>query len=218
MFYHYLTVACSAGEVSGDEESKAEDDKVIVRMDSTGSRTGSNKSGKKRSRSRAKSKDAESAAASETRKTKGKLVEAEERATGEVGFSDYTYYFKSGGLCLLFIVVLCFCTSRGFEVMAPFWLSIWTNAYVQAADPNDVDLGYYLGIYALIGLIGITFVTTRAVLVAYFRVRAAGVLHEGVLYRVLRAPTRFFDITPIGRILNRFTKDIDRIDLELAAR
>ncbi len=45
------------------------------------------------------------------------------------------------------------------------------------------------------------------------RVRACWQLHEGLLCNVLRSPTHFFDVTPLGRVLNRFSKDVDVIDV-----
>ena len=49
--------------------------------------------------------------------------------------------------------------------------------------------------------------------VAQGRVRAAYNLHEALLLNVLRSPAHFFDITPLGRILNRFSKDVDMVDM-----
>ena len=45
------------------------------------------------------------------------------------------------------------------------------------------------------------------------RVRAASSLHEALLLNVLRSPSHFFDVTPLGRILNRFSKDVDMVDM-----
>uniref|UniRef100_A0A182TK84 ABC transmembrane type-1 domain-containing protein n=1 Tax=Anopheles melas TaxID=34690 RepID=A0A182TK84_9DIPT len=47
---------------------------------------------------------------------------------------------------------------------------------------------------------------------------ASRTLHKTLLRRVLHAPlTSFFDITPVGRVLNRFSKDIDTTDSDLPA-
>jgi len=44
------------------------------------------------------------------------------------------------------------------------------------------------------------------------QVRAAGNLHEYMLTNVLKAPMSFFDTTPIGRIVNRFARDVETVD------
>lgn len=46
---------------------------------------------------------------------------------------------------------------------------------------------------------------------------AARVTHDYLLKRILRAPMEFFDQTPIGRIINRFSKDVEAVDNDLPA-
>lgn len=72
------------------------------------------------------------------------------------------------------------------------WLSIWGE------DPNSNDtIGKYLGIYALLGL-SVAFVTVFQAIVSYVTcgIRAANLLHENMLTRIMRAPMSFFDTTP----------------------
>ena len=61
----------------------------------------------------------------------------------------------------------------------------------------------------------VVIVSLEAVAVALGCVRASRVLHGNVLHRILRAPMSFFDTTPLGRILNRFSKDLDIVDTSM---
>lgn len=54
------------------------------------------------------------------------------------------------------------------------------------------------------------FVTS--IIFAFGCLRAARDLHDKLLHRIMRLPMSFFDTTPIGRILNRFSKDVDTVD------
>ena len=56
----------------------------------------------------------------------------------------------------------------------------------------------------------LTFLATFLAAVA--GVRASQVLHDTMLERLLRAPMRFYETTPLGRILNRFSKDMYTVD------
>jgi len=47
---------------------------------------------------------------------------------------------------------------------------------------------------------------------AFGGLRASNFLHTGMLERIMRAPMSFFDTIPIGRIVNRFSKDVDVCD------
>lgn len=65
------------------------------------------------------------------------------------------------------------------------------------------DLNYYLGIHALIALTYCVATFVRIVIVSFGSIRASQFLHEKLLEKVLRSKIRFFDSTPLGRILNR---------------
>lgn len=52
----------------------------------------------------------------------------------------------------------------------------------------------------------------RRVLIVLMIIRSAKYLHNKLLYCVLRSQLRFFETTPIGRILNRFSKDMAAIE------
>lgn len=79
-------------------------------------------------------------------------------------------------------------------------------------DHQTHDTNYYLNIYVLINLVNILFGLTRYITTFSGGIRAGRKLHVLLLDRVLKAPLRFFDTTPIGRIVNRFSKDFETLD------
>lgn len=76
-------------------------------------------------------------------------------------------------------------------------------------------MNIYLAVYGGLGVGQSLASFIGSILFALGTLRAAGRLHNGLLYNILRLPMTFFDVTPLGRIMNRFSKDIDGIDMVL---
>jgi ATP-binding cassette subfamily C (CFTR/MRP) protein 1 len=150
------------------------------------------------------------------KKSGKKLVKDEERAEGRVAGSHYFHYAKAGGIFLAILTCLVQAAGRGSEIASGFWLSHWAEESFKASVAGKpFNTNFYVGIYAMFGLVGVLGLTLRAVLVAIHRMRASRSLHDNLVVRILRAPVSFFDVTPTGRILNRFAADMDKVDLEL---
>lgn len=99
----------------------------------------------------------------------------------------------------------------------------WAFPYSSSSDVvrvakngNEVDVWYYLSVYALIGLVYTVMSFVREAVVFYGSLRASKRIHEQLLHGLMRAKFKFFDSTPLGRIINRFSKDIEAIDQEVA--
>ena len=75
---------------------------------------------------------------------------------------------------------------------------------------------FYLEIFALLGLVSVGLRFTRIGIQYTGSLSASKRLHHRLLVRILRARFAFFDVTPLGRILNRFSKDIEVIDQGVA--
>jgi len=153
-------------------------------------------------------------------KTAGeKLVKDEELMEGAVEGSMYTHYAKAGGVFAFVSVFIIQGAGRASEIMGAFWLSIWADATAQSMMTNDPmsegRTNWYLNIYAAFGLGGVFCLTLRSIAMAVHRLKASKKLHDSLTESILRAPVAFFDVTPIGRVLNRFAADMDKIDLEL---
>ncbi|KAJ1116094.1 hypothetical protein NDU88_004313 [Pleurodeles waltl] len=147
----------------------------------------------------------------------------ETRSKGKIGFKLYRKYFKAGAnYLMIFILLLLNVLAQIFYVLQDWWLSYWANEQEKlnvttsnnstGEAPPQLDLSMYLGVYA-----GLTFATIlsgvlRSLLVFQVLVIAAQSLHNEMFHSILRAPVLFFDRNPIGRILNRFSKDIGHLD------
>jgi len=85
------------------------------------------------------------------------------------------------------------------------------------AGVQDPDTMFYLGVYALFGF-GIVFAGALEDLwILLGAVWAGRKMHNNLLHSVLYSPLRFFETTPIGRVLNRFSKDVENIDNNVIA-
>ncbi|KAJ1556762.1 Multidrug resistance-associated protein 1, partial [Cladochytrium tenue] len=89
---------------------------------------------------------------------------------------------------------------------------LYTRSAAALVLGEEFDVLYYIGVYGLLGLL-VIFVQSLSTLVfvlgSYF---ASTRLHLFLLRAILGAPLRFFEVTPIGRILNRFSKDMNTVD------
>ncbi|OQV17378.1 Canalicular multispecific organic anion transporter 2 [Hypsibius exemplaris] len=149
---------------------------------------------------------------------KGKLVEAEKIETGSVKWAVYMMLAKQMSYSAALGVTLFYGLSYGSSIGANFWLSEWAKDADVPSLATDVEQrNYRLGIYALLGLLQGLFALVSSFTLAYGRIRASRLSQEGMLHRIMRAPMAFFDSTPLGRIVNRFSKDVDSIDTTIPA-
>ena len=88
-------------------------------------------------------------------------------------------------------------------------------ALSHAAETETFD-AFYLKVFALLGLISVVVRFARYGFLYTGSLSASKVLHHRLLVRILRVKFAFFDVTPLGRILNRFSKDIEVVDQGVA--
>ncbi|KAH0497916.1 hypothetical protein TgHK011_005198 [Trichoderma gracile] len=80
----------------------------------------------------------------------------------------------------------------------------------------EVNVAYYLGGLALIGAIGAIAALIRDVWIFFGSLTASKSIHDRFITSVTRAKFKFFDVTPHGRLMNRFSKDLEAVDQEIA--
>jgi ABC-type multidrug transport system fused ATPase/permease subunit len=154
----------------------------------------------------------------------GSLTIEEAKSSGAVSANVYlTYCYAAGGILFIFFLVFMFTLTQTLIVGNDLWLKTWASSAVKVLtqDSSIFQNGkfstiFYLSIYGLISLSTILVIFGRIILVATGSLRASTYLHSSLLRRILGAPIRFFETTPTGRIMNRFSKDMKDIDQEVA--
>lgn len=160
----------------------------------------------------AKDKDAKAApkAAAKDKTAAGKLLDVEERESGLVSWGTYRGYLRLAQATTLFAgVVLLSATAQLTNAFNDVWLTWWTQQLF------DIPTWAYDAVY-LAGAIGFsTFTFLNGVFWANVGLRSARNIHDALLKTVLAAPVEFFDTTPVGRMLSRFSKDMQMVDDQL---
>ncbi|CAG8909403.1 unnamed protein product [Penicillium egyptiacum] len=165
--------------------------------------------------------------------TPKKFVEDEKRETGSVRLAVYLAFLNKGGSVVYWLVTLAvYLMFSSLLVGRSWWINIWTRSSSNTqAHPEQYSillqhamqptttavtqhdgLLMYLGIYVAISITACIVGTVRYYCILSASVRASRNLFNGLIYTILRAPLRWLDTVPLGRILNRFTADFHSID------
>ncbi|KAI5309048.1 hypothetical protein KEM55_004209, partial [Ascosphaera atra] len=193
--------------------------------------------------------------AEENRPAPKKFQQDEERATGSMKLSNYTYYLRHGGSWFFWIFILfTFATYMCLDIARSWWITLWTrqsgndsssegmtkpahhavaSLHVQssyhyhAPAYNDTDVAatgkssshsvwFYLGIYLLLSVLNSINGGYRYWLCFKGAIQASRNIFNRLCEVILRAPLRWLDTVPLGRILNRFTSDFNMLDSRLS--
>jgi len=150
-----------------------------------------------------------------TSKAPGKVSEHKEK--GSVKYDVYRTYWRANGVISVAVALSCTVLQQILSLMTTLWLKNWSSSNENTSRDEGLHLKYYLGIYGLLGfLTSVAAFVNGVTLFSICAVRSAKVLHDQMFAKVLRAPMSFFDTTPVGTILNRFSRDIFVIDEVLA--
>ncbi|TRY79142.1 hypothetical protein TCAL_05895 [Tigriopus californicus] len=164
--------------------------------------------------------------------TKKPKVEAESVVLGAVSLVTYWSYFRAGASVFILICVLSL--NIGVEVLftaTDVWLGKWANQEEQQMEHsvlssnnsmNSTDVFTYEEISQsnqtnlyIFGAMTLSLVVASLIRTIHFLLvckNSSTQLHHSMFKRIIRAPSRFFDVNPVGRVLNRFSKDMGSID------
>ncbi|XP_055010778.1 ATP-binding cassette sub-family C member 12 [Boleophthalmus pectinirostris] len=150
---------------------------------------------------------------------KDQLVKHETEVTMKWGIY-YGYIKAVGGLCVVFLMLVIFVLQVGSTAFGNWWLSYWLGQGNGSSETTsnsgniteNPQLHFYQMIYGLIVVVILGLVLLKCFVYTGITINAACKYHDKMFRNVLSCPMSFFDTTPTGRILNRFTKDQEEVD------
>ncbi|KAF2261083.1 multidrug resistance-associated protein 1 [Lojkania enalia] len=134
---------------------------------------------------------------------------------GKVKWSVYGEYAKTSNLAAVVIYLLLLMGAQTASVGGSVWLKQW--AEINHRFGGNPNVGKYIGVYFAFGVGSAALVVVQTLILWIFcSIEASRKLHERMAFAIFRSPMSFFETTPAGRILNRFSSDIYRVDEVLA--
>ncbi|GMM44324.1 hypothetical protein DAPK24_008990 [Pichia kluyveri] len=147
---------------------------------------------------------------------KGRLITTEVSKTNGIPLDVMVTYLRSGcgkvGLKFMLPNLILSITFTAFCMLfTNVWLSFWSSD--RFSDRSD---GFYIGIYVMITIMFVLCAIWQFCTIIFITNRSSTMLNIKAVNNIMHAPMAFFDTTPMGRIINRFTKDTDVLDNEIA--
>lgn len=138
------------------------------------------------------------------------IVEAESRKEGRVELAVYKNYAAFSGWFITVVIFLSAILMQASRNGNDLWLSFWVDT--AGSSQIEYSISFYLVVLCIFCIINSALTLVRAFSFAFGGLRAAVQVHNTLLNKLIDAPVQFFDQTPGGRILNRFSSDLYTID------
>ncbi|KAG9392235.1 ABC transporter [Carpediemonas membranifera] len=116
--------------------------------------------------------------------------------------------YAGGPLAFFTVLIVLIFAQLSFNGVS-YWLAFWT------ALPDVMSEWVFLAGVAAIGAAAVCLMFFRSLSIITMTLRVALKIHQNLVKHVLQAPMSFFETTPVGRIVNRFSTDIGLVDLSL---
>ncbi|XP_017727200.1 PREDICTED: multidrug resistance-associated protein 1 isoform X1 [Rhinopithecus bieti] len=139
-----------------------------------------------------------------------KLMEADKAQTGQVKLSVYWDYMKAIGLFISFLSIFLFICNHVAALSSNYWLSLWTDDPIVNGTQEHTKVR--LSVYGALGISQGIAVFGYSMAVSIGGILASRYLHMDLLHSILRSPMSFFERTPSGNLVNRFSKELDTVD------
>uniref|UniRef100_H2YL85 Uncharacterized protein n=1 Tax=Ciona savignyi TaxID=51511 RepID=H2YL85_CIOSA len=155
------------------------------------------------------------------------VEDEEENAQGSVKLIIYKNYFIHNVFFFVILVILAMAdhTTYLFD-QSKVALSKHDYFTLKTTNPslnhqprflvtsNKFTVAIYIYIYIMQCLVGLCtlLLYARSISQFYYCVQSGIRMHDKMFNAILKAPMRFFDVNPVGKILNRFSKDMGQVD------
>ncbi|WFD33892.1 CCR4-NOT core subunit cdc39 [Malassezia cuniculi] len=113
------------------------------------------------------------------------------------------------------LVAALYASVRGADVAASSWLRQWARSYDLEDTAASHGTSYYLGVYAALVAVFVLVTVARDATQYSISLNISRHLYDNVVASLLHAKPQFYDRTPIGRIMNRLSKDMETVDQEI---
>lgn len=153
------------------------------------------------------------------------LVSQESSTKGAISWRTYRTYSQAlGGYTVSFIILLNMFLLAGSTVFSNWWFSFWmasgdgsssNTTAVQGEISQNPPLHFYQVIYAATVVVIVVLSIVKSIIYTYFTLKASCKFHDMLFKKIIDSPMSFFDTTPTGRLLNRFSKDQDEVETVL---
>ncbi|XP_076117591.1 multidrug resistance-associated protein 1-like [Mytilus galloprovincialis] len=150
-------------------------------------------------------------------KTEDKIIDEESNESGKAKGAVMAFYMSAIGVPLSVFIIIFNITFEILHRSSDVWISQWTSDNTTHINGNvdTTQRNMRLSVYAGIGILQGVVLLLVGYSVSTARMNASRKLHKDLLRNILRSPMTFFDTTPVGRIVNRFSYDVARIDNEI---
>lgn len=149
-------------------------------------------------------------------KSTGKIIAAEDRERGVVAMGLWFSYAAALGYTSMAVLIGIYSLSQVFTYGSSWWLTQW------AADTFPTQSHgqpwFYMAIYAAASMVAAALILVRAAVLTLASIRAARKIQAEAITAVFKAPIGFFDSTPLGRIVNRFSGDVEKVDVQISGQ
>ncbi|KAM5199046.1 ATP-binding cassette sub-family C member 6 isoform 2-T2 [Hipposideros larvatus] len=132
---------------------------------------------------------------------------------GRVKASMYLTYTRAVGTPLCVYTLFLFFCQQVASFCRGYWLSLWADdPTVHGRQTQAALRGWVFGLLGCLQAIGLLASMATVLLGG---IRASSLLFQRLLWDVVRSPIGFFERTPVGNLLNRFSKETDIVDVDI---